>query len=123
MIQPPPRATRTDTLFPYTTPFRSPLDGAPRQPQAAYHAGTASLAGAAGPYDAFCALRLHAGNARRRLGDLERLGQNDPILWPGAPRSGRPEQDLGGAGEGATRDGRDDRIFTDRPPCTCGPIP
>src|SRR3546814_4553227 len=92
MIQPPPRATRTDTLFPYTTPFRSPLDGAPRQPQAAYHAGTASLAGAAGPYDAFCALRLHAGNARRRLGDLERLGQNDPILWPGAPRSGRSEE-------------------------------
>src|SRR3546814_20940036 len=48
--------------------------------------------------------------------------QNDPILWPGAPRSGRPEQDLGGAGEGDTRDGRDDRIFTDRPPCTFGPI-
>src|SRR3546814_4931291 len=26
MIRPPPRSTRTDTLFPYTTLFRSPLD-------------------------------------------------------------------------------------------------
>src|SRR3546814_10273308 len=26
MIQPPPRSTRTDTLFPYTTLFRSSLD-------------------------------------------------------------------------------------------------
>src|SRR3546814_10626148 len=25
MIRPPPRSTRTDTLFPYTTRFRSPL--------------------------------------------------------------------------------------------------
>src|SRR3546814_10485210 len=25
MIRPPPRSTRTDTLFPYTTLFRSPL--------------------------------------------------------------------------------------------------
>src|SRR3546814_8529571 len=34
MIRRPPRSTRTDTLFPYTTPFRSPAgvdpaDGAP----------------------------------------------------------------------------------------------
>src|SRR3546814_5927338 len=27
MIRRPPRSTRTDTLFPYTTLFRSPLDG------------------------------------------------------------------------------------------------
>src|SRR3546814_11221389 len=27
MIRQPPRSTRTDTLFPYTTLFRSPLDG------------------------------------------------------------------------------------------------
>src|SRR3546814_4463558 len=37
--------------------------------------------------------------------------------------SGRPEQDSGGAGEEDTRDGRDDRIFTDRPPFPRGPIP
>src|SRR3546814_11174928 len=27
MIRPPPRSTRTDALFPYTTLFRSPIDG------------------------------------------------------------------------------------------------
>src|SRR3546814_3838270 len=27
MIRRPPRSTRTDTLFPYTTPFRSPRSG------------------------------------------------------------------------------------------------
>src|SRR3546814_2314575 len=30
MIRRPPRSTRTDTLFPYTTLFRSPLIGLPR---------------------------------------------------------------------------------------------
>src|SRR3546814_18073434 len=29
MIRRPPRSTRTDTLFPYTTLFRSPFSGAP----------------------------------------------------------------------------------------------
>src|SRR3546814_6314432 len=29
MIRPPPRFTRTDTLFPYTTLFRSPAPGRP----------------------------------------------------------------------------------------------
>src|SRR3546814_1784665 len=29
MIRPPPRSTRTDTLFPYTTPFRSSREDAP----------------------------------------------------------------------------------------------
>src|SRR3546814_14261350 len=32
MIRRPPRSTRTDTLFPYTTPFRSRLFGDPRHP-------------------------------------------------------------------------------------------
>src|SRR3546814_8438091 len=31
MIRRPPRSTRTDTLFPYTTLFRSPSMSAPRQ--------------------------------------------------------------------------------------------
>src|SRR3546814_5421814 len=30
MIRPPPRSTRTDTLFPYTTLFRSPLGSSAR---------------------------------------------------------------------------------------------
>src|SRR3546814_11663099 len=32
MIRRPPRSTRTDTLFPYTTLFRSPAQSAPRDP-------------------------------------------------------------------------------------------
>src|SRR3546814_4139700 len=32
MIRPPPRSTRTDTLFPYTTRFRSPVSRAARAP-------------------------------------------------------------------------------------------
>src|SRR3546814_8762625 len=35
MIRHPPRATRTDTLFPYTTPFRSLADVRPRGLEAA----------------------------------------------------------------------------------------
>src|SRR3546814_6644016 len=37
MIRRPPRSTRTDTLFPYTTLFRSPRDGRCRRRQAATH--------------------------------------------------------------------------------------
>src|SRR3546814_12441061 len=32
MIRRPPRSTRTDTLFPYTTHFRSPLDSSVQGP-------------------------------------------------------------------------------------------
>src|SRR3546814_8408272 len=32
MIRRPPRSTRTDTLFPYTTLFRSPMGGGERHP-------------------------------------------------------------------------------------------
>src|SRR3546814_2169445 len=32
MIRRPPRSTRTDTLFPYTTLFRSPRAGQPHRP-------------------------------------------------------------------------------------------
>src|SRR3546814_2774661 len=35
MIRRPPRSTRTDTLFPYTTLFRSPMNG--RTPAARWH--------------------------------------------------------------------------------------
>src|SRR3546814_20548007 len=33
MIRPPPRSTRTDTLFPYTTLFRSPTVDVPAETQ------------------------------------------------------------------------------------------
>src|SRR3546814_9965413 len=42
MIRPPPRSTRTDTLFPYTTLFRSvlrPVRQPPRQQEATQPAG------------------------------------------------------------------------------------
>src|SRR3546814_6482368 len=38
MTRPPPRSTRTDTLFPYTTLFRSPGGAVRGQPDAARHA-------------------------------------------------------------------------------------
>src|SRR3546814_11373096 len=38
MIRPPPRSTRTDTLFPYTTLFRSGLEHARFQPGRHRHA-------------------------------------------------------------------------------------
>src|SRR3546814_17462597 len=47
MIRRPPRSTRTDTLFPYTTLFRSPAQFARRADEAELRiAGLASLDGA-----------------------------------------------------------------------------
>src|SRR3546814_4626112 len=40
MIRRPPRSTRTDTLFPYTTLFRSAPEGGGRRPR---HAGAAAM--------------------------------------------------------------------------------
>src|SRR3546814_8763429 len=47
MIRRPPRSTRTDTLFPYTTLFRSPDDGqqAPHPPRLSQEEGRGSLSG------------------------------------------------------------------------------
>src|SRR3546814_9763722 len=39
MIRRPPRSTRTDTLFPYTTLFRSPCAPEPYLPRSGTHAG------------------------------------------------------------------------------------
>src|SRR3546814_3246291 len=46
MIRPPPKSTRTDTLFPYTTPFRSQFAAAlfvERQPLVAERAAVDAL--------------------------------------------------------------------------------
>src|SRR3546814_2823171 len=39
MIRRPPRSTRTDTLFPYTTLFRSPSHFAAKLPESAHEGG------------------------------------------------------------------------------------
>src|SRR3546814_17839067 len=44
MIRLPPRSTRTDTLFPYTTLFRSPVRAIWAIPEDAKHASNAQLA-------------------------------------------------------------------------------
>src|SRR3546814_14977363 len=67
MIRRPPRSTRTDTLFPYTTLFRSE----PRR-------GERTAAGAIRrPFSCYCPLRLCAGSlgsVRSRIGLLGGLG-------------------------------------------------
>src|SRR3546814_2658483 len=45
MIRQPPRSTRTDTLFPYTTLYRSPAGGDPENPQEVDRLRSASPAG------------------------------------------------------------------------------
>src|SRR3546814_12024601 len=45
MIRRPPRSTRTDTLFPYTTLFRSPLALRPAQPVPGQRGGGAAPLG------------------------------------------------------------------------------
>src|SRR3546814_10695546 len=42
MIRRPPRSTRTDTLFPYTTLFRSLVEGPRRRPVRVHHRGERS---------------------------------------------------------------------------------
>src|SRR3546814_10862505 len=47
MIRRPPRSTRTDTLFPYTTPFRSPTPPEPRRAHFCHNRPRASIPKAA----------------------------------------------------------------------------
>src|SRR3546814_16736798 len=77
MLRRPPRSTRTDTLFPYTTLFRSPaaeaaaLAALHRPDEMLGEIGTVVVAGARGAY-----LRLLAadalGDRRRRVHGLRR---------------------------------------------------
>src|SRR3546814_7724484 len=70
MIRGPPRSTRTDTLFPYTAPFRSLLAGGIEAGRARLHRQQRALAGAIEPDLVQAPWR--AGRLQR-LGDLERL--------------------------------------------------
>src|SRR3546814_4948174 len=51
MIRRPPRSTRTDTLFPYTTLFRSDLTGRPQDCDLADHLPRGGLGGPEGKTD------------------------------------------------------------------------
>src|SRR3546814_1879111 len=65
MIRRPPRSTRTDTLFPYTTLFRS-TDG-----------GRARDAGEGAGGESTCRGHRHCGHGRRRAADLQYLDGDD----------------------------------------------
>src|SRR3546814_3200969 len=67
MLRRPPRSTRTDTLFPYTTLFRSDDAGGPRR------------------FDGVGAVQYCAQAGRRRL----RCGGNRVVLQPSALQSRR----------------------------------
>src|SRR3546814_2374480 len=78
MIRRPPRSTRTDTLFPYTTLFRSPAGQAATRPQ---------------PHRRLVAARLpdraRSGVPTRRNGDQRATVRHHP---PVAPAAGRSEE-------------------------------
>src|SRR3546814_517386 len=88
MIRPPPRSTRTDTLFPYTTLFRSTAPPKPDQNSTGRH----RINGAAGPkwqYDAW-SLVHSVLEALARL-ELRLLGCRDlnPLTRAGIAPFGR----------------------------------
>src|SRR3546814_12178044 len=83
MVRRPPRSTRTDTLFPYTTLFRSQLS---EQPPGGSRARQPLLAGAG------------ADEARQAAGGLQGLWRADRRLWREDERD--PQ---GSGGEGACR--------------------
>src|SRR3546814_13271853 len=91
MIRPPPRSTRTDTLFPYTTLFRSTAPPKPDQNSTGRH----RINGAAGPkwqYDAW-SLVHSVLEALARL-ELRLLGCRDlnPLTRAGIAPFGRSEE-------------------------------
>src|SRR3546814_16995240 len=98
MIRRPPRSTRTDTLFPYTTLFRSGADRARYDPLRARHRGErtrlpvrGTAAGAADDGGDARLSRLHLARpgARRELAeDIARRAIDDPPRSPAGRRRG-----------------------------------
>src|SRR3546814_19309413 len=82
MIRRPPRSTRTDTLFPYTTLFRSPAGGERRREEVAgaRHAGDHRALEGSRP-DA----RASLGGRGRRLRARPRGGSLQGLTGPPAP--------------------------------------
>src|SRR3546814_704222 len=105
MIRRPPRSTRTDTLFPYTTLFRSPdallADPEIRHPEAAYECRAAAVRRR--PREAhLCRAALYRGQAARfrrpslrdrtLAGSLRALRLGRQFSRRGDPRrQGRPD--------------------------------
>src|SRR3546814_3627487 len=84
MIRRPPRSTRTDTLFPYTTLFRShgPLAGAERRRRGRRDPGAAAVPACPG-------LRRNPGVLAVAAAGRARLPGLHPPLGPGPRRRGR----------------------------------
>src|SRR3546814_14096400 len=83
MIRRPPRSTRTDTLFPYTTLFRSPVEEAVKALQRRCRIGRAADAGEEVRQDHLKRFARRRGSKRPRLpaspvldpvGNLRRVG-------------------------------------------------
>src|SRR3546814_5771987 len=77
MIRRPPRSTRTDTLFPYTTLFRSHLG---RREAPAHEAALAGVLGVAHRDDRHRHLNLGAHAVSRRIGVLVRSEEHTSEL-------------------------------------------
>src|SRR3546814_15353976 len=75
MLRRPPRSTRTDTLFPYTTLFRSPRQGDGAEPDGAALCQCAVRAVVASRRDRSCAGHGRREDRCRRAGRLLRPGR------------------------------------------------
>src|SRR3546814_10186338 len=69
MIRRPPRSTRTDTLFPYTTLFRSPARGGSRD-QSAFRAGRC-----------LCRPPFHRQRSEEHTSELQSLMRNSYAVF------------------------------------------
>src|SRR3546814_13889960 len=101
MIRRPPRSTRTDTLFPYTTLFRSQAGGdRDRQPR---HLQPAVPV--AGPAAALAAAQLPRRGGARGAGDPRRAAPVPAVRPPraGPPPRGRPRRRATGRASGRGR--------------------
>src|SRR3546814_17583426 len=87
MIRRPPRSTRTDTLFPYTTLFRSPRRRQQRDIAAAHRVAGESL-GAARKAALPAAERRRGEQAAR---EQRRIAEHRPAIGQGVGAGARPQ--------------------------------
>src|SRR3546814_2371705 len=81
MIRRPPRSTRTDTLFPYTTLFRSVVQGGPAEGRAlSTHSGIDGLLFTGSAETGQMLHRAYAETPNRILA-LEMGGNNPIVVW------------------------------------------
>src|SRR3546814_5168551 len=73
MIRRPPRSTRTDTLFPYTTLFRSDLEGAHLRPDRRHRRGADDVAARATWRPAQLGLPLLLARSEEHTSELQSL--------------------------------------------------